>query len=121
MNEEQKTKVNELKTRIDTELAEIEARKKAEEEARLAEEARKLEEERAKLEESNNSITADKAIELVRIYLINNGLYVPGKFMVGSETDTEYNIRVYDDMGDHEATSGWYIVNKRTGSIQSMF
>lgn len=121
LNEEQKTKANELKTRIDTELAEIEAQKKAEEEARLAEEARRLEEERAKLEESNKLITADKAIELVKNYLINKGQYVPGKFMIGSETNDEYSIRAYDDMGDHEATSGWYIVNKKTGNIQSMF
>lgn len=121
LNEEQKTKLDELRTRIDSELAEIEAQKKAEEEARLAEEARRLEEERAKLEESNKTITVDKAIELVKNYLINKGSYVPGKFMVGSETDTEYNIRAYDDMGDHQVTSGWYIVNKNTGNIESMF
>lgn len=52
LNDEQKNKANELKTRIDTELSEIEAQKKAEEEARLVEEAKRLEEEKRKAEES---------------------------------------------------------------------
>ena len=121
LNEEQKNKVNELKSRIDSELAEIEAQKKAEEEARLAEEARKEEEARKAEAESQKAITTSKAIELVRNYLINNGKYVPNIIEIVSENETIYTIRAYDDMGTHTATSGWYEVNKSTGSIWSMF
>lgn len=64
LNDEQKNKVNELKTRIDTELAEIEAQKKAEEEARLAEEAKRLEEEKRKQDEKNK-FDKRRAVEIL--------------------------------------------------------
>lgn len=135
LNKEQKDNVNELKTRIDSELAKIEADKKAaaEEEARLKEEARIAEEQiaeaeakaeaevRAKEGQNQQPSTREKAVELVRNYLIANGEYIPGIIQVDSETSTEYTIHCYDDMGDHIATSGWYYVNKSTGAVTSMF
>lgn len=117
---EQINTVQELQDKVDTEIAIADAAKKAEEE-RLAEEAR-LEEERKKAEEaSKNVITAQKANELVRNYLANNGSYIPGTIQVDSENDEEYIVHAFDNMGTHTATTGWYYVNKITGEITSMF
>lgn len=85
LNDEQKNKANELKTRIDTELAEIEAQKKAEEEVRLAEEAKRLEEEKRKQDEILNSndeskseFTEKKAMEYLQKYYMLNVTYEDG-------------------------------------------
>ena len=123
LNDEQKNSVNELKTRIDSEVAEIETQKKAEEDARLKEEAGKAEEQVVKKEEeaSQPPNTKEKAVELVRKCLTDNGEYIPGVIAVDSENSTEYIVHCYDDMGTHTATSGWYYVNKSTGKVTSMF
>lgn len=109
LSEEQKNKANELNAKIDFELVKIDAQKKAEEQARIEEEKRK------------NTITRGKAVELVKSYLKNKGESLPPILEVDAESDKEFTVHGYADMGTHTATSGWYYVNKNTGNVTSMF
>ena len=38
-----------------------------------------------------------------------------------SREGKKYLFHVYDDMGSHTATRGWYYVHRKTGKITSMF
>lgn len=70
---------------------------------------------------TSNTITSDKAEQLVRQYLINNSLYVPSAIQYDHDEGNFYVIHCYDIVVDHTATSGWYYVDKTTGNIKSMF
>ncbi|WP_297425825.1 hypothetical protein [Clostridium sp.] len=76
-----------------------------------------------------NIITSDQAEQNVKNYLIENKKYVPGSIKVEQNTDSEkdnvYIVHCYDvvsdkDGGTHNATAGWYYVDKSTGIIISM-
>lgn len=71
-------------------------------------------------------INAEKAVELTKKYIYDNGEYMSSIVEVDNETETDYVVHSYDiiDNGDgtsHTATSGWYYVNKSSGVVSSMF
>jgi glucan-binding YG repeat protein len=70
---------------------------------------------------TTSGVTSDKAEQLVRQYLINNNLYVPKYIQYTFDEGNSYVIHCYDIVVDHTATSGWYYVDKTTGSIKSEF
>lgn len=110
LNQAQKQQVEDQKSIINSELARVESEKKAQEQAQNLEKQKQVE----------STITAEKATELVRNYLISNSKYVAPIIEVDSEDDIQYTVHCYEKLADHTATSGWYYVNKKTGSVKSM-
>ena len=111
LNDVQNKQVSDLKGRVNSEFE----KQKAEEEKAKAEAKAK------EKESSNKIITPDEAIKIARNYAIRIGDYIPEKFEIGNEDDIEYIIQAYDIVDNHTATNNWYMVNKKTGSIRSMF
>ncbi|MEF9934732.1 MAG: tetratricopeptide repeat protein [Clostridium sp.] len=110
LTKDQKLKATELSDKVKDSIAKIELEKKKKQEALLVE--------KANSEVSGGKITEDKAIELVIGYMEKNNPYVSKGFVVEEERNTEYLVRAFDDMGTHIATSGWYLVNKKTGKVK---
>lgn len=71
------------------------------------------------------SLSSSDAEAKIKTYLISNGYYVPEYVVCDHEEGNSYVIHCYDIVNNdgfvHTATSGWYYVNKTSGSISSMF
>lgn len=71
----------------------------------------------------NNEIT--DAENKVKQYLLSRGMYVPKYVKYDHDDGNNYVIHCYDiiiqDNSEHTSTSGWYLVDKTSGSIRSMF
>lgn len=70
-------------------------------------------------------LSAYDAEMAVKNYLIRNQKYIPSYIKYDYDEGNDYIIHcydiIYDTLGAHTATSGWYYVDKNTGNIRSMF
>lgn len=89
--------------------------------ARLEEEKRHLEEEQENEQSTEDSqaqrsgYTDDELIRMAYQHYADTKGYRVGYVNIDHEVDGVVSIQLYDDMGDHTATSDWYAIDRNTG------
>ena len=82
---------------------------------------RSWEEYLAEEENKEPGYTNDAICKMCLDYYEKTSGYRPGIAMVDSENGDEIVVHLFDDMGDHTATSEWYYINRKTGKGTNFF
>lgn len=66
------------------------------------------------------TISQEKAVDLVSQYLKDNNMTVPANVVVDSEDDNQFIVRCSESTDANDSTATLYTVDKTTGNVQPM-
>src|SRR5699024_8751294 len=69
--------------------------------------------------EHPEEITQQKAVENVKTYIEEHEDYDEFTVMIDREEDGKYHLKVFENKPDHNATLGWYSVDKLSGKVEA--